>query len=81
MCGVDKARDRLSRASPALAAASAMVLQSPETRASMPVRTFLEIRLGSPSPAGGAGLSRARSARLAGDTVTFFMSATVGACR
>jgi hypothetical protein len=53
-----------------------MILQSTETRASIPVRTFFEIRFGGPSPAGGAGLSRARSAHLAGGTVTFFMSAT-----
>jgi hypothetical protein len=41
-----RARDRLSRARPALAAASTIFLHSPETIRSIAARTFFEIRFG-----------------------------------
>jgi hypothetical protein len=79
--GVLRARDRLSRASPTLAAASQIFFQSPDTMASIAARTFLEIRFGGPMSA-GAGWSNAASARLAGiGGVMFSMIGTIGACR
>jgi hypothetical protein len=52
MCGRLNSRDRYSRLRPAERAASAMVLTSPATMASMAVPTLLEMRLGLSGAAG-----------------------------
>ena len=65
-CGALKARERLSRASPAFAAASTTFLHSPDTMASMAIWTLFEMRFGLPGVTGGAGWSSAARSRLAG---------------
>jgi hypothetical protein len=77
--GVLSARERLSRARPALAAASLIFLHSPETMASIAARTFFEMRFGGPTSA-GTGWSRAARARLAGMGGVMFSMVTTLAC-
>jgi hypothetical protein len=83
MCGLFRARLRLSRASPTFSAAVAMLLQSPDTMASIAALTLRDIRLmgaaSVPDGAGG-GLSSTASVRLAGvpGGVMFSMIGTVG---
>jgi hypothetical protein len=76
-----KARDKLSRARPTLAAASQILLHSPDTMASIAARTFLLMRRGGMLSAAAAGWSRTASARLAGiGGMMFSMIGTIGAC-
>jgi hypothetical protein len=81
-CGVLKARERLSRASPTFAAASQIFLHSPDTMTSIAARTLAEMRRGG-SAFAGAGVSSTASARLAGvpGGVMFSIFATVCASR
>src|ERR1700686_3791093 len=82
-CGVDKARDRDSRASPTRSAASQIRLHLPDTMASIARRTLAEMRFCGPADSAGAGVSSTASARLAGvpGGVMFSMLGTVGAWR
>src|SRR5258706_13206397 len=77
-CGVDKARDRLSRASPTFSAASLISLQSPDTMTSIARRTRFEMRFAGAVTSAGGGLSSVARARLAGG---FSMFAIIGDCR
>jgi hypothetical protein len=69
MCGLLNSRDRCSRLSPAPRAASAIVLTSPVTMASIAARTFFEMRRGL------SGTSVEVSCGLS-ESVMFFMPAT-----